>query len=101
MNTSARLDALRKRMSDDGLDAFVVNSPANVRYLTGFSGEGMLVVDEDVTLCSDSRYTVQAAEEAPWLTVSGTGGGHVGKAATRLAETGDRQIAPVLTVPAG
>ena len=92
MNTSARLDALRARMTDEGLDAFVVNSPANVRYLTGFSGEGMLVVDEDVTLCSDSRYVVQAAEEAPWMTVAADGGGHVGKAAARLAETGAARV---------
>lgn len=74
-------------MADENLDAFVVNSPANVFYLTGFSGEGMLVIDDDVALCSDSRYTVQAAEEAPWLTVAPDGGGHVGKAATRLATT--------------
>jgi Xaa-Pro aminopeptidase len=79
-------------MTDEGLDAFVVNSPANVRYLTGFSGEGMLVVDDDVTLCSDSRYTVQAAEEAPWLTVAAGAGGHVGKAAARLAETGAARV---------
>ncbi len=80
---SARLQALREWMTAEELDALVVSSAANVRYLTGFTGEGVLVVDDDVTICTDSRYTVQAGEESPDAQVAANGG-HAGGAATRL-----------------
>ena len=82
--TGGRLEVLRDWMAAENLDAFVVSSPANVRYLTGFTGEGMVVVDQGVIICTDSRYTVQAAQEAPWVDVATGGGGHVGRVASRL-----------------
>lgn len=86
--TAHRLDALRDWMAAENLDAFVVSSPANVRYLTGFAGEGMLVVDQGVTICTDSRYTVQAQQEAPWVAVAADQGGHIGNVAARLMSDG-------------
>lgn len=51
------------------LDALLIESGPNLRYLTGFSGsKGALVLtpEEGWFIC-DSRYTVQAADEVPGL----------------------------------
>jgi Xaa-Pro aminopeptidase len=47
------------------IDALLVSSPVNIRYLTGFTGDnGLLVVRPDSdTLFTDPRFTIQAAEE--------------------------------------
>jgi Xaa-Pro aminopeptidase len=60
-----RLRALRGRLEDEGLDALVVTYPANVRYLTGFSGSSslLMVTARAVLLLTDFRYQTQAAEE--------------------------------------
>ena len=60
-----RLDALRRRLSEEGLDALLVSYGANVRYLTGFSGSSgiALVTPADVLLLTDFRYRSQAVEE--------------------------------------
>ena len=51
-----------------GVDAFLVASPINVRYLCGFTGSaGALLVhrDGDATLATDGRYATHAREQAP------------------------------------
>lgn len=66
-----RLTALREQFADAGIDALLVTTPANVRYLSNFATpqDGMvLVTDEDALLLTDGRYTAQASEES-WLTV--------------------------------
>jgi len=61
-----RVAALRAELGAEALAALLVAHPANVRYLTGFSGSaGLLLVTADaVVLVTDSRYATQAAEEA-------------------------------------
>jgi Xaa-Pro aminopeptidase len=50
----------------EGLDAFLVSQPENCRYLSRFTGEGHLLISgSHALLATDSRYTVQAKEEAP------------------------------------
>lgn len=60
-----RLEALRREIASRGLDALVVSSLPNIRYLTGFTGTSavVLVTAGVVELISDFRYRVQAAEE--------------------------------------
>jgi Xaa-Pro aminopeptidase len=60
-----RLAALRGRLAELELAALVVAHPANIRYLTGFSGSsGLVLVTADaVALLTDFRYETQAAEE--------------------------------------
>ncbi|TAK69561.1 MAG: aminopeptidase P family protein [Actinomycetota bacterium] len=64
-----RLRRLRDWLATDaqGADAFLVTSPVNVRYLTGFTGSNasLLVTAADVTLATDSRYVVQASQQCP------------------------------------
>jgi Xaa-Pro aminopeptidase len=61
-----RLGALRAALEASGLDALLVTSLANIRYLTGFSGSSALLVVTagDVLLLTDFRYSVQANVEA-------------------------------------
>jgi Xaa-Pro aminopeptidase len=71
-----RLEALRDRLVEAGVDAYFAVKPEHMRWLTGFtlaSGEekvaghsGQLLVGADrVIVVTDSRYTIQAKREAP------------------------------------
>lgn len=64
-----RRDRLAKSLKKIGLHAFLVSSPVNVSYLTGFSGEDsyLLVGPERSLLISDSRFTEQIEEECAGL----------------------------------
>jgi Xaa-Pro aminopeptidase len=60
-----RLDAVRRCLPAQDLDALVVSSLPNIRYLTGFSGSsGLLLVTATSGLfLSDLRYLAQAGRE--------------------------------------
>ncbi len=52
------------------LDGVLVTSPANMRKCSGFRGEGLVYVSNDLKLVlTDSRYTVAAREECPLFEV--------------------------------
>lgn len=61
----ARVAALAALLDEVHLDALLVTSLANIRYLTGFSGTSALLVvtARDVLFVTDSRYATQAADE--------------------------------------
>lgn len=61
----SRLERLRDRFGPSGIEAFVVRHPANIRYLSGFTGSSaaLLVRGGDALLFTDSRYAIQAGEE--------------------------------------
>lgn len=60
-----RLQALVDSLTAAHVDALLVTSLANVRYLTGFSGSSalLLVTPRDAVLITDFRYQTQAADE--------------------------------------
>jgi len=65
MDHESRRDRLRPRLAELGVEAFLVTSTPNVRYLTGFTGSNgqvLISADRDVFL-SDGRYQTQAARE--------------------------------------
>ena len=64
-----RRDALARALPDEGLDAYLISSPVNVSYLTGFSGDSsyLLLGRDRTVLVSDARFTEQLAEECPGL----------------------------------
>ncbi len=65
---AARRDRLAERVGAAALDAVLVTSLVNVRYLTGFTGSnGALLVgaDGDAVLCTDFRYAEQSAAQCP------------------------------------
>jgi Xaa-Pro aminopeptidase len=61
----ARLEALRAELASSDLDAILVSSNANTRYLTGFTGSSSLCVVSltEAVLITDFRYRTQAREE--------------------------------------
>jgi len=70
LSVAGRLGRLRTALADASADgptpeALVVTTPANVRWLTGFTGSaGVLVVSGDgALLATDGRYRTQAAEQ--------------------------------------
>ena len=72
----ARVDRLRARFKDAGVDAYFGVRREHMRYLTGFAlGDGeekvagvsgqFLVGGDEVVVLADSRYTIQVRREAP------------------------------------
>lgn len=61
----SRLSTLRDALARADLDALLITSLPNVRYLTGFSGSNALVVvtAKDCVLLTDFRYATQVEEE--------------------------------------
>jgi Xaa-Pro aminopeptidase len=62
-----RLEHVRERLDTLGLDALLVSTPANRRWLSGFSGSaGILMIDaEHARIATDGRYYEQAQMQAP------------------------------------
>lgn len=61
-----RLAALRTAIAAAQLDALLVSSLPNIRYLSGFSGSSALLVvtAAEALLLTDFRYSIQARDEA-------------------------------------
>ena len=72
MQVEARLESLTARLDEAEVDALVVTTLPNVRYLTGFSGSaGVLLVTADrALLTTDGRYRTQSGEQ---VAASGVG----------------------------
>ena len=72
MQVAARLESLTARLDEAEVDALVVTTLPNVRYLTGFSGSaGVLLVTADrALLTTDGRYRTQSGEQ---VAASGVG----------------------------
>ena len=62
-----RVNQLRHAMSERNVQAMLVASPVNRRYLTGFTGSAgyVLVTEHDSILLTDFRYMTQAPAQAP------------------------------------
>lgn len=64
-----RLERLRRTFKADRVDAVVVTSEVDVRYLTGFTGEqtALWLTPDRALMVSDAKFTVQLAEDCPGL----------------------------------
>jgi Xaa-Pro aminopeptidase len=78
ISTQQRLAGLRTKMRQSDMDAFLVLIDANRRYLSGYSAEdgqfdetagALLITQEACLLATDSRYDLQARQEAPGFEV--------------------------------
>lgn len=88
-----RRQLLRPFFEEQHLDLLLVEHPANLRYLSGFSGsEGSLLLTADGAgwFVCDSRYTVQATAEVAGLTVLERSRRH--EAVAELAGSGAHRI---------
>ncbi|NBU31860.1 MAG: aminopeptidase P family protein [Actinobacteria bacterium] len=73
-------------------EALLVTKPANVRYLSGYSGSNgiVLLTQSDATLFTDSRYAIQASSEC--FDVNIVISSDLFKGAAELAKGSDLQI---------
>jgi Xaa-Pro aminopeptidase len=80
-----RQKTVRDAMKKLELDGLLLTAPADLAYLTNFTGDDSigLITKDDLYLVTDFRYREQAAIEAGWLTVVI----REGKMDTALAET--------------
>lgn len=67
MNFEVRIEKLRKCMSEEGEDLFLVTDRTNGRYLTGFTGSSgwALVSPQSCYFMTDGRYWDQLRSESP------------------------------------
>ena len=93
MSTTSRLKTLREKLHELELDALLVSSPDNRRYLSGFTGSAgyLLVTAEQAVLATDFRYVEQAGQQAPDFRVERIAGGP-GWLPDLAADTGARRI---------
>jgi Xaa-Pro aminopeptidase len=91
---SARLSFLQEEIESERLDAFLVCHPPNVFYLSGFTGSAVLLVvtPSDATLFTDTRYTVQAKEEAIGSRVEVVRGSLIAAAGEHLSRRRSRRV---------
>lgn len=70
--TPNRREKLLKAFKADQIDALLVSSTTNVRYLTGFTGDDstFLMTRDRAIVISDGRYTTQLEQECPNLELS-------------------------------
>ena len=66
LNMLYRLENVRKELKELGLDALLVSTPYNIRYLSNFTGTTaqVLVTLEDAYFITDFRYADQAKAQA-------------------------------------
>jgi Xaa-Pro aminopeptidase len=84
-----RLARCRALLAGEGLDAALITSQADVRYLSGFRGDDttLIIGRAAALICTDSRYWAQVREEvAGFDLVEAVGGDLVGDSATAVAE---------------
>jgi Xaa-Pro aminopeptidase len=67
-----RREKLRRELWSREVDAFLVSSSTNVRYLTGFTGDSsvLLMTKDHEIIVSDGRFTTQLEQECPGLEAS-------------------------------
>ena len=84
---NSRPDRVAEALRERNIDAMLVASPANLRWLTGFSGSnGAALIGGDVRLFfTDFRYVEQAAEQVDGFEVVRSGRNLLGDVAERLS----------------
>ncbi|MBP5200572.1 MAG: aminopeptidase P family protein [Schwartzia sp.] len=92
---SERLSRLRDFLREKKADAIVVNKEVNLRYFSGFRGDDslLLISQDDALLVTDSRYTEQAAQQAPLLEIVEQKRGLFAQAADCVKKRGWKKLA--------
>lgn len=91
-----RIEALLAAMKQAGLGHMLIQKPKNMRYLTGYTGEGCLLVSETgVIILTDFRYVEQASRQAPGIQVIQYDSAHprMGEIRQQLVNAGAHKLA--------
>lgn len=77
MSDNIKLKKLRQKFQENGLDAMLVSSADNRRYMSGFTGSAgyLLISRKEAVLATDFRYTEQAGNQAPDFRIHRTAAG--------------------------
>ena len=80
MNLKVRLDNLRRKFVENGIDAIFISQPENRYYLSGFYGSDgfLLITPQDTVLATDFRYIEQAERQSPGYNIFRIIGGIAG-----------------------
>jgi Xaa-Pro aminopeptidase len=101
MQVAERLERARRRLAECSVDALLVTTLPNVRYLTGFSGSAGVVVltEHGILLTTDGRYRTQSGQQIEAAGAQGVvdieiGGAEAQRQAVRslLVSSGARRI---------
>ncbi|MFP4201251.1 MAG: M24 family metallopeptidase [Clostridia bacterium] len=89
-----RLNSLRADFEAQGIDAMLITSPLNRRYLTGFTGSAgtVLVTTSEAYLIVDSRYHEQARDQAEGCVVVPQGRKLTEDLSNLVGESGLRRV---------
>lgn len=92
--TTDRLDRVRERLEELRLDALLITTPSNRRWVSGFTGSaGAVLVGRDrARFATDSRYWEQIALQAPEFELVKVSGATTGVAPDLLEDTGGLTI---------
>ncbi|MFF2482039.1 M24 family metallopeptidase [Paenibacillus sp. NPDC058071] len=92
---NARVNRLRQLMSEQNLEAIIIGSEHNRRYLSGFTGSSgtLLITLQDSILLTDFRYTTQAGEQAAGFEIVEHGAKSMAAVKDLLAAKGLKQAA--------
>ena len=87
-----RLDRLRARLDTLGVDALLVTTPSNRRWISGFTGSAgvALVTRSEARFATDSRYWEQVGLECPDYTLVHVTGANTGVTPEILEGLGGR-----------
>jgi len=88
--TGARVDRVRERLEELRLDALLITTPSNRRWISGFTGStGVVLVGRDrLRFATDSRYWEQVKLQAPAFELVQVSGATTGVALDILEGTG-------------
>lgn len=89
-----KIEKLRNEFEQHGIDAMLLTSTYNVRYMTGFTGSaGTAIVTKDrAVFITDFRYTEQAGKQAQGYEVRQAGKGMLDEVVKVVKELGIRQL---------
>ncbi len=94
MSSAPRIDRLRARFDELGVDGLLVTTPSNRRWVAGFTGSaGVALVTRDIArFATDSRYWEQVGRECPDYDLVRVAGATTGAAPAVLEGTGGLRI---------
>ncbi|HJH11088.1 MAG TPA: Xaa-Pro peptidase family protein [Metalysinibacillus jejuensis] len=89
-----KLTKLRQALQQSSLDALLVTSEFNRRYITGFTGTAgvALVTKEDAVFITDFRYTSQANDQVEGFRVVQHSGSLIKEVATQVEKLGVKTL---------
>lgn len=89
-----RLERLRARLDEIGVDALLVTTPSNRRWISGFTGSAgvALVTRQEARFATDSRYWEQVGQQCPGYTLVQVAGANTSVAVAILEGLGGLKV---------